>query len=79
METEPMQCNENHSRSLAKAVSYRITNIIADLCVVYLVTQKVSTTIGVVTATNVTSTIIYYLHERGWNHLSWGKIHPTKK
>ncbi len=71
-------CHEKHSRSIAKAISYRIVSIISDLILVFAITRKVELTLGIVTVSNLVSTVLYYLHERFWNKLHNGR-HPTSK
>jgi uncharacterized membrane protein len=68
-----MPAQESKSRSLTKTIVYRITNIVADLVIVYALTRRVDVTVGVTIFTNMASTILYYLHERVWNRISWGK------
>jgi uncharacterized membrane protein len=60
-------------RSLAKTITYRLLNIFLDIIVVYPLTHRVDITTGVVIFTNVASTIGYFLHERAWSHIHWGK------
>ena len=70
-------CHENHSRSITKAISYRIVSITADLIIVFLITKRIELTLGIVTVSNLVSTFMYYFHERAWNRLHTGRK-PTK-
>jgi adenylylsulfate kinase len=63
------ECNENHGRSIAKAISYRILSITVDTAIIYFLTRKIELTLSIVLVTNISSTFLYYLHERGWNKL----------
>lgn len=74
-----MSYHENHTRSIYKAISYRILSVIIDSVFVYGITGKPKTTLGIVLATNFYSTFVYYAHERVWNHFHFGKkaIHKT--
>jgi uncharacterized membrane protein len=75
-----MPYHEKHSRSIAKAISYRIISICVDLTVVFVITHRIDLTIGIVTTTNIVSTIVYYLHERAWNKSHFGrKVIPDKE
>lgn len=64
---------ESHSRSLAKAVSWRITGTLDTVLISYLVTRKLTlaVTIGVVEL--FTKIMLYYAHERVWNRISYGR------
>ena len=70
-------CHEQHSRSIVKAISYRIVSIIVDLTLVYLLTRKIELTLGIVILSNTASIFIYYFHERIWNKVHVGR-RPTK-
>jgi uncharacterized membrane protein len=60
-------------RSLFKSVTFRAAVIVTDLVVIYLITHRVDTTVSVTVFTNVASTILYFLHERVWNRIQWGR------
>ena len=74
-----MSCHENHSRSIIKAISYRIVSITVDSIFVYALTRKIELTLGIVIVTNIYSTFLYYFHERAWNKLHFGKAFLIKK
>lgn len=64
---------ESHSRSLLKALSWRITGTLATTAVAYAIIEefKVAVAIGVVEF--ILKFILYYGHERAWQLISWGK------
>jgi uncharacterized membrane protein len=68
-----MKFNETRRRSITKSITFRIIVIVSDLVVIYLVTKRVSTTIVLTVFTNIASTLLYFLHERVWNGVTWGK------
>lgn len=68
-----MKYFEHIKRSLAKTITYRILIIISTSTTVYAFTKDVSTTSVVTFVGTVANTIIYYLHERVWNGIHWGK------
>lgn len=68
-----MPYHEQHSRSIAKAVSYRIVSICMDLSIVFAFTQKIELTFGIVIMSNLVSIFIYYFHERAWNKIHFGR------
>ncbi len=69
-----MVFSERLSRSVAKAVSYRIIILIADFSVVYFLTRSTDIALGFVVVSNVYTTILYFLHERAWDRIHWGKV-----
>ena len=64
---------ERAKRSFVKAMTFRVTIIVADTIITYTLTHRYDITIGFVVFTNFASTLIYYLHERIWAHVKWGK------
>ena len=63
----------SRARSLVKSITFRTVIIIADLLVIFWLTHRVDQTIALTIATNMASTILYYTHERVWNHIRWGR------
>ena len=64
---------DTSTRSLVKTISWRITGSGATFAISYLVLGdfSVSSTIAI---TQVTlNTILYYVHERIWNKITWQK------
>jgi uncharacterized membrane protein len=62
------------SRSVVKSVTFRVIVVISDLVVIFLITHRVDQTIVLTILTNIASTVLYYLHERAWNLVDWGRI-----
>ena len=70
-----MKFSEQNKRSILKAITFRILIVVADIVVVFWITGSYALTLGVVVVSNVTSTLLYYLHERAWNQVHWGIRH----
>jgi uncharacterized membrane protein len=66
---------EKPTRSLVKAITYRIVIVTADTVIIYSFTHRWDFTMTVVLLANFTNTILYFLHERVWNGIHWGKYH----
>lgn len=64
---------ETHNRSLVKSVSYRVVSVMVDAIVAYYFTRNVALSAGIVIFVDAYSTLIYYLHERAWAHIHWGR------
>ena len=60
-------------RSLAKAITFRTLILCSDSVVIFLITHRWDTTIGLVIATNLASTTLYFIHERVWSRIQWGR------
>ena len=64
---------EDHKRSFAKAISFRLFIIVADFFIIVLITKRYDIAFGVLLFSNISSTILYFLHERIWNKIHWGR------
>lgn len=65
--------SEKSERSLVKTISYRILIVISTFVVTYLLTREIKLTIEITAIANIINTILYFLHERFWNKIRWGK------
>ena len=65
--------SDTSTRSLVKTISWRITGSGATFAISYLVLGDFSVA-GTIAITQVTlNTILYYIHERIWNRVTWQK------
>jgi uncharacterized membrane protein len=63
---------ETQSRSLAKALSWRLTGTIDTFVISAIVTGRLSVA-GSIAATELfTKVLLYYFHERIWAVIRWG-------
>ena len=69
---------ENHRRSIAKALSWRLLATIITTCIVYLLTGKGEFAATVGLADTLVKFFVYITHERVWNRIDYGrqKIEP---
>jgi len=68
-----VKAHDRRTRTLAKAVAYRALSISADTVVAYLFTRSSLATFAIVVFVNGYSTLLYYIHERIWAHIHWGR------
>ena len=64
---------EAHSRSLLKAVSWRILGSIDTFVISFLVTGHVVAAASIASVESVTKILLFYAHERAWMAVPWGK------
>lgn len=64
------------SRSLAKAVTYRVIVMCADAVAIYLLTGQWRAAAGFMIASNIYTTVLYFLRERIWARIRWGRPAP---
>ena len=67
---------DTHSRSFAKALSWRLTGTIDTIVISLVVTGsiKLAATIGLTEV--ATKSLLYYLHERAWLKIPYGRKPP---
>jgi uncharacterized membrane protein len=68
-----MFAHEKHRRSLVKSITYRLLSVTVDLLVAYFFTKNFTLSLGIVLIVDGYSTLLYYLHERVWSHIGWGR------
>ncbi len=64
-------------RSIVKSLSYRLVIIILDFTTVYIFTGQVKLAIGFMLVSNIYTTVAYFLHERLWDKIKWGRATPV--
>jgi adenylylsulfate kinase len=64
---------ESHSRSVAKAVSWRIFGTIVTTALVFVFTRRLVLSLAVGAVEFVAKIGLFWLHERLWDRLAWGK------
>ena len=64
---------ESHSRSLAKAVSYRVCGSAVTGVIAYVLTGKPMVSGGIALADMLSKIVLYFLHERLWEHIQFGR------
>lgn len=61
-----------------KSVSYRVISVAADFTAAYFFTRDIAISTGIVLIVEFYSTLLYYLHERAWAHISFGRCPPVR-
>jgi adenylylsulfate kinase len=64
---------ETLQRSVVKTVTYRIIILILDFICIYLFTGQIKVAVGFMIVSNIYTTVGYFLHERIWDKIKWGK------
>lgn len=65
---------DDRLRSIVKALSWRFLGTLDTFLLGYLITGRVGLA-GAIASTEVfTKTTLYYLHERGWSAVRWGRV-----
>jgi len=66
--------SETKARSATKAILWRIVAVTNSFVISWFFFETILVALGAAVAMNVTGLFIYYLYERMWNRVGWGKI-----
>ncbi|MFH1590505.1 MAG: DUF2061 domain-containing protein [archaeon] len=65
--------HDTHGRSIAKAITWRLTASLTTATVTFVLTGDFMLSIGVGSIAGLIKLFLYYIHERVWNRVRWGK------
>lgn len=68
------ELKESHLRSILKAITYRIVGTLTTALLAYLVTGSFKVALSIAALEPMVKTVVYYLHERAWQHVSHGRV-----
>ena len=68
-----MALSDTPVRSLAKAISWRVTGTIDTFLISWLITGQILIASGIAFTEIMTKICLFWAHERVWNRISWGK------
>ena len=66
--------HEKNYRSIVKSISYRITGTITTFLISFFVTGEIKFALSIMSVDFVTKIGVFYLHERMWNKIKFGKV-----
>jgi len=64
---------ESRKRSLAKSISWRIIATTVTMLIAFIWLGDWTTSITLAIVANGIKAVLYYLHERGWNRINFGR------
>jgi uncharacterized membrane protein len=65
---------DSHLRSIVKAVSWRLVGSLDTFLLTLIFTGKIKYAVEVASAEALTKIALFYLHERAWRLVSWGRL-----
>jgi uncharacterized membrane protein len=63
----------SHARSFIKAITWRLTGTIDTFVLTFIITKKLKFALAISTTEVFTKIFLYYVHERVWNKIKWGR------
>lgn len=67
---------EKHSRSILKAISWRVTGTVDTILISWLITREVKFALSIGFVEVFTKIFLYYVHERVWDRVAFGRVKP---
>ncbi len=67
------ELSDTNKRSLAKAISWRLTGTADTFIISWLITGQIALAGGIAFTEVITKIVLFWLHERVWNKIQWGK------
>ncbi|MFW6231166.1 MAG: DUF2061 domain-containing protein [Nanoarchaeota archaeon] len=64
---------ESRKRTLAKAITFRIVATLATVLIIFFFTEEMTLSFGIGIVDFVSKLFVYYVHERAWEKVGWGK------
>ena len=69
--------SDKPKRSLIKTITWRITGSGATFGISYLISGNFAIAGSIATIQLVTNTILYFIHERVWDRVKWGRANQS--
>ena len=70
---EAVKNSEKATRSIVKAISWRIVGTLDTILISWFITGQITMALSIGLVEVVTKMILYFFHERVWNIIKWGK------
>jgi uncharacterized membrane protein len=64
---------ETKKRSVVKTISWRLSGSASTFIISYLILGNIEIASSIAIIQVVANTALYYIHERIWNKINWGK------
>ena len=68
---------EKPYRSIVKAISWRATGTLDTVVISFLITGHLRWALSIGFVELFTKVVLYYLHERMWNRIAFGRVKPS--
>ena len=65
---------DSRRRSIIKTITWRIFAILITIIVSFAILGSWSVSIAIGILSNLLKTLFYYVHERLWERINWGKV-----
>lgn len=70
---------EYHIRSIIKGITWRVVGTMDTMLIAFVLSGKILLALSIGGIEVVTKMILYYLHERAWLKIEWGRHRANSK
>ncbi len=68
---------ETHARTIVKSLTWRISGLLLTFAAAWIITRRIDLAASIGAADTAVKTVVYYLHERAWLRIRFGRIEKT--
>jgi uncharacterized membrane protein len=65
---------DRHRRTILKTITWRVIAFLISFIIVYIWTGRVIESVELAIILNIIKMLAYYIHERVWNNIKFGKL-----
>ncbi|HDZ77229.1 MAG TPA: DUF2061 domain-containing protein [Candidatus Omnitrophica bacterium] len=69
---------EQHKRTILKTITWRVIAVLVTMIIVYLYNKDIKESVIISLAANGIKMFLYYIHERMWNKIDFGRKKPPE-
>jgi len=69
---------EQPKRSIVKAITWRVIAFGITVIAIYIYSKDLKASLTVGLGANLTKMVLYYVHERIWNKVDYGRLKPPE-
>jgi uncharacterized membrane protein len=66
--------SDTTKRSIAKAITWRVTGTASTFLIALAITDNAAASTSLAAVQLAANTLLYFVHERVWNRLTWGRV-----
>lgn len=70
---------DSHKRTIVKTLTWRVVATTVTMLVSYIWLGEWGSAVALALTANVIKSLLYYLHERGWNRVGFGRREEAKE
>ena len=69
---------ETHTRTIIKSLTWRVGGFLVTVVTAWIITRRIELAASIGAADTAVKIVVYYLHERMWLKIRFGRIDKTE-